>query len=240
MSDNKAEAIVAEMGDWVRVGGQNWGIYGNKAHKTGFHRAANEIPSTDYSRRRDPAGPDKPVNWNWACAGDFAHLGDATLRARHAEVLGRLIRGDAACQMIAEFIGQPWPEKPVYYWARWNGIETLRRYTGSGHDTWSHIAWWRSRADQRPWLFPDTDPGLCPPYPGHVLRCAPNRYDTNVRAWQARMRTRGWTITVDGYFGTRTLSVVRAFQTMLDLTVDGLIGRRTWEAAWIEPITKEF
>jgi hypothetical protein len=153
-----APVIKAEMAVWTRLGGGNSGIAGNALHTSGFHRAANEVPATDYSRRHDPNGSDGPyTNWNYACAGDFAHRGNAKLRAMHANVLARLQRGELP--MICEFIGRPWPDRPVYYWARWNGVTTLQRYTGSGHDVWSHISWYRSRADQKADLWIPTTGG---------------------------------------------------------------------------------
>ncbi len=244
-----ASAITAEMTDWVRIGGSNSGCCGNSGHTYGFHRAANEIPATDYSRRRDPAGPNAPANWNWAAAGDFGHGGNPALRARHAALLGRLMNNDPALSMICEFIGQPWAGKPVYYWCRWAGNSTLKRYTGSGHDTWSHISWWRSRADQRPHLWtsagsssivtPASKPEVStgPGYPGYVMGYNPNKADGNVSTWQRRMKDRGWTIGVDGVFGDETLRVVKAFQRDKDLGVDGLIGLNTWVAAWSTPVT---
>ena len=59
----------------------------------------------------------------------------------------------------------------------------------------------------------------------------------DVRTWQARMVERGWALRADGIFGPRTESVVRSFQAEKGLTVDGLLGRRTWDAAWTTPIT---
>lgn len=53
-----------------------------------------------------------------------------------------------------------------------------------------------------------------------------------LRTWQAQMRRRGWTISVDGLFGSQTASVVKAFQKEKRLGVDGLIGPKTWAAAW--------
>jgi hypothetical protein len=32
-------------------------------------------------------------------------------------------------------------------------VTSLRRYTGVGHDTWSHVSVYRSKADQRPYLW---------------------------------------------------------------------------------------
>lgn len=159
--------ILAEMSEWVALGGGNSGIAANPAtHSSGFHMGANEIPASDYSRRRDPNGADGPfINWNYACAGDFSHRERETLRAYHRTVLARLMRGELP--MICEFIGKPWADRPVYYWARWNGIGALSLYTGSGHDHWSHISWYRSRVDRRAYLwrpgFTPTPPTSTPP-----------------------------------------------------------------------------
>jgi peptidoglycan hydrolase-like protein with peptidoglycan-binding domain len=35
---------------------------------------------------------------------------------------------------------------------------------------------------------------------------------------------------LDGVFGAETERAVRAFQTENDLTVDGIVGRNTWQA----------
>lgn len=150
-----APAIKAEMDDWVALGGRNSGIVGDDAHRSGFHRAANEVPSTDYSRRRDPNGADGPyVNWSWACAGDFWHGDDPRLLAYHRRLLARLEAGDPSLSMICEFIGQPWPDQPVLYWSRWGGRST---YRGAGHGTWTHVAWYRSRANQRANLWQEEE-----------------------------------------------------------------------------------
>jgi len=247
-----APPIDAEMADWISVGGSNSGCCGNAAHTYGFHRAANQVPASDYSRRRDPKGPDQPVNWNYACAGDFAHNGNPALRYRHARVLARLMRNDPAFSMICEFIGQPWANKPVYYWSRWDGTGVLQRYTGVGHDHWSHISWYRSRADQRPYLWRTTVPSPAPApkpapgkpvvhtafpaFPGYQMHPS-GHFDGNVKTWQGQMKRRGWSITVDGMFGPQTTHVCRAFQSEKQLGVDGIIGPKTWNAAWTMPTT---
>lgn len=163
--------IIAEQADWVALGGQNWGIAGDPTtHFYGFHLGANEIPSSDYSRWRDPNGSDGPyVDWRYACAGDFAHMNNESLRARHRDVLARLMQGEFP--MICEFIGKPWADQPVYYWARWNGVTYLERYTGVGHDTWSHISWYRSMVDQRAHLWTSGNtpvPVLRRPWPSYM------------------------------------------------------------------------
>lgn len=59
----------------------------------------------------------------------------------------------------------------------------------------------------------------------------------HLRTWQNRMKERGWFITVDGLYGDNTATVARMFQAEKGLTVDGLIGPATWEAAWSAPVT---
>ncbi|MFE3461380.1 N-acetylmuramoyl-L-alanine amidase [Nocardiopsis aegyptia] len=60
----------------------------------------------------------------------------------------------------------------------------------------------------------------------------------DLRQWQQRMRDRGWVITPDGLYGPQTKLVTETFQAeKAGLIVDGLIGARTWAAAWTEPIT---
>lgn len=149
--------IESEMADWVLLGGGNSGIVGDANHTYGFHCSAEDISADDYSRWRDPNGSDGPyVDWSYASAGDFSHKNDPALRAMHANVLGRLMAGEMP--MICEFIGKPWADQPVLYWARWNGIDTLQKYTGSGHDTWSHISWYRSMVNQRANLWTPPKP----------------------------------------------------------------------------------
>lgn len=58
-----------------------------------------------------------------------------------------------------------------------------------------------------------------------------------LKRWQRRMRDRGWTITVDGLYGTQTAAVARAFQAEKGLGVDGKVGVQTWKAAWEAPVT---
>lgn len=75
-----------------------------------------------------------------------------------------------------------------------------------------------------------------PPYPGTVLKQGMTG-NVAVRTWQSRMKERGWRITVSGDFDARTLEVVRAFQAEKKLGVDGLIGPKTWGAAWTVPVS---
>ena len=60
--------------------------------------------------------------------------------------------------------------------------------------------------------------------------------DETVGQWQRRMKTRGWTIVVDGDYGDRSEQVCRAFQREKRLHVDGILGPNTWRMAWEAPL----
>ena len=60
----------------------------------------------------------------------------------------------------------------------------------------------------------------------------------DVRAWQARMRQRGWDIRVDGHFGPRSARVAARFAAEKGLaTRPGTVDKVLWNAAWSLPVT---
>lgn len=59
-----------------------------------------------------------------------------------------------------------------------------------------------------------------------------------IETWQKQMRSRGWTIGVDGRFGSQSADVARAFQQEKGLGVDGRVGAKTWAATWATAVTK--
>lgn len=73
-----------------------------------------------------------------------------------------------------------------------------------------------------------------PPFRGLQRRGAKNTF---VYQFQAKLRDRGWRITVDGIFGPRTEDIVKQFQREKGLQVDGLVGEKTWAAIWHSPVT---
>lgn len=77
------------------------------------------------------------------------------------------------------------------------------------------------------------------PWPGVYLSKTNSggHYDSRVAHYQQTMANRGWTIGVDGWFGDQTDRVTRAFQQEKGLTVDGIVGRQTWDAAENLPVT---
>ncbi|WP_308294769.1 N-acetylmuramoyl-L-alanine amidase [Streptomyces sp. JJ66] len=83
---------------------------------------------------------------------------------------------------------------------------------------------------------PPAEPGV-PPFEGVLLHYPPVTVHPSARTWQARMRERGWSLGVDGAYGEESRRVCLAFQAEKGLTVDGVVGPRTWYAAWQTPAT---
>lgn len=83
-----------------------------------------------------------------------------------------------------------------------------------------------------------------PTWPGRYLHIAqPLMTGDDIRDWQQRMRDRGWLdstgapLVADGVYGVQSATVCRKFQTEKSLTVDGIVGPATWDAAWTAPVT---
>ena len=64
-------------------------------------------------------------------------------------------------------------------------------------------------------------------YPGLLRRGDHNRAVSNLQEW---LCLNGQRVVVDGDFGSATQAAVRAFQRQSRLTVDGAVGRATWQA----------
>ena len=59
-----------------------------------------------------------------------------------------------------------------------------------------------------------------------------------IKQFQRKLKSRGWSISVDGIYGPGTRKVVTQFQReKKGLTVDGAVGKFTWDAIWNRPIT---
>lgn len=75
-----------------------------------------------------------------------------------------------------------------------------------------------------------------PPAPGRPLKVVTrNRF---VAQWQAKMRSRGWRIVVDGVYGPDSAEVAKKFQREKGLVVDGIVGPATWRATWTAPVSR--
>ena len=60
----------------------------------------------------------------------------------------------------------------------------------------------------------------------------------DVRAWQARMKQRGWDIRADGQFGPKSARVAARFAAEKGIRVQpGTVDHVMWQAAWAMPVT---
>ena len=219
----EAPSIRVAMNEWIALGGRSSGILANlDTHDSGFHLSVHQLRTlgkglSDYSVRHDPNGADGPfVSLDYACAGDFWHGDNPRLLAMHLNVLDRLRSNDPALSMIGEFIGQPWPDQPVKYWARWRGVTTLSNYTGSGHGTWTHISWYRSRANQRAALWTPSG-GI------DEMLCKLGDRGPNVQYLQYRLTNLGFPAgTADSNYGSATASgLAKAIKAYNGTTING-------------------
>jgi hypothetical protein len=79
-----------------------------------------------------------------------------------------------------------------------------------------------------------------PAWPGRFLvykAGVPVMTGTDVTMWKHRMLVRGWKTLATGGYDQAAATMCEAFQTEKGLTVDGVVGRDTWNAAWTTPIT---
>jgi peptidoglycan hydrolase-like protein with peptidoglycan-binding domain len=79
--------------------------------------------------------------------------------------------------------------------------------------------------------------GKAPPWPGRIITQPPVMRGNDVLAWQRQMRRRGWRLEADRVYGPASEAVCRQFQAQKKLGIDGVVGPRTWAAAWTAPIT---
>lgn len=78
--------------------------------------------------------------------------------------------------------------------------------------------------------------GLNTAVPADVQKVGGRWRSHGLARWQQRMAERGYSITVDGRYGEETERIVRYFQALVGLPVDGKIGPATYAAAWTEPV----
>jgi len=76
-----------------------------------------------------------------------------------------------------------------------------------------------------------------PAWPGVYLKYPPTTNNSAVKTWQTKMKSRGWSITVDGIYGPDSEKVCLQFQKEKGLPADGIVGPVTWRATWEEPVT---
>ena len=143
-------------------------------------------------------------------------------------------------QQALNNVSQQYPSIPVivedgiYGSATTAAVRAFQRQFGLNADgivgpqTWERIFTVSAQIDQ------GEEPGEdMPPYPGTLLQIG-SRGEA-VRFMQNRLREISIyypsipVIAADGIYGSNTAAAVRAFQEMMGITADGIIGQQTWE-----------
>lgn len=70
-----------------------------------------------------------------------------------------------------------------------------------------------------------------------ALSWPPTTKGDDVKVWQRQMRKRGWKLDVDGWYSDADEKTCKAFQREKGIPATGTVDKRTWDAAWTEPIT---
>jgi hypothetical protein len=136
--------------------------------------------------------------------------------------------------------------EPHYWIAQYDGAAEIPN--GAVAKQYESTAGWDMSVVADYWPGVDPAPaapqgGNGPAFPGEYLQVqSPTLHDANVQTWQARMRQRGWSIAVDGWYGPASAAVCRQFQADSSahgwpLAADGVVGPATWAAAWNRPVS---
>jgi peptidoglycan hydrolase-like protein with peptidoglycan-binding domain len=132
----------------------------------------------------------------------------------------------------------------TYGWSggRWDPRAQLQQYSNDHIIGGVGLDYDRStKPDYGQWTVgnpaPPPPPPSVPPWPGRDLTQPPVMRGTDVLIWQEQMVHRGWNLVADGVYGPASEAVCRAFQAEKKLSVDGVVGSKTWAAAWTAAIT---
>lgn len=113
--------------------------------------------------------------------------------------------------------------------------------TGCGHSDpgpnwpWDKVLEWAGGSSST--APPPSGGGKAPPLHVDYFGQSHNSQHADVRTWQDKMRSRGWSISVDQIYGPASESICRQFQSEKGLGVDGLVGPETWSMTWTAPVT---
>jgi hypothetical protein len=136
------ECVRVEKIRLVELGGTFLGSCGDNNHTYGFHLPPCRLPPGDYSLRYGRGDE------HTAAAGDFG-MDWVGSRQWLALFITQLRAGlhPGVVEVIGSLDG-----RLVNYWARWQGWKTVR-YTGQGHDTWTHIGFDRTKTGKDQQIF---------------------------------------------------------------------------------------
>ena len=138
------------------------------------------------------------------------------------------VQDEAARRLQAARGWQPWPACSRKLGLGRTGGDTVVRASRGGARTVLTVA-----------RVGGTAPTAAPRFSGTTLTTAlVKQQRADVRAWQARMKARGWDIAVDGRYGKQSASVAARFAAEKGLkTAPGSVDRAVWDAAWQLPVS---
>jgi len=217
------------------------GIVGDTNHTSGYHLGPDRIQGPDASVKlpRDVTGAHQfPTA---ACAYDMG-MGWNASRLWLAWLVNECRTG--TFPQVREIIGSLDGVHKQYFSGP-RGFAT-ERFTGENHVTHTHISVYRDSAatDHSPLLRRFLEPARTrgenlPAFPGRLMKFTegqPRLKGDDVRMWQARMLALGFTIDVDGIYGPKSKAVALEFQQQHGLQADGIVGPKTWHAAFAQPV----
>lgn len=131
-------------------------------------------------------------------------------------------------------------------WSKW----TFWQFSEGTHNGPKFIAgvppcdqnWFEGTVDELNLLCSNQSPPSAPlpspaddSWPGiHLIwRQSPAITGEAVERFQARLKQLGYSVDIDGAYGPQSKRACQAFQKDCGLTVDGIVGRRTWGAAFM-------
>jgi hypothetical protein len=221
------------------------GIVGDSNHTSGYHLGPDRIHGPDYSMKLDRDVAGARAFPRFACAYDLG-MGWNASRLWLGWLVNECRRN--AFPQIREIIGSL-DGVHKHYFSQLRGFAT-ERYTGDNHVSHTHISVFRDTADtdHSPLLRRFLEPAggvvgrvanTLPAFPGRLLKFTPGQpriTGEDVRTWQARMLALGFAIAVDGIYGPKSKVVCVTFQQRHGLQVDGIVGPKTWFAAFSQPV----
>ncbi|MEU8245732.1 peptidoglycan-binding domain-containing protein [Nonomuraea sp. NPDC048916] len=72
-----------------------------------------------------------------------------------------------------------------------------------------------------------------PLWPGRVIKLDdPYMQGNDVKAWQYKLKKRGWTIDMDALYGPKSTAVCKLFQKKVGLEPTGVIDEESWNITW--------
>ena len=204
-----------------------------------FNNPHSQVSSTFWVAKGGALEQYVDADWNaWAQAAGNGQYNSVETEGFHGEALT-----DAQIQTLAKLYA--WGQH-VYGWPGQSADspgQTGFGWHGMGGNLWGgHFGCpGDQRRGQRKQILalvgePIVTTSVHPAWPGRFIKQPPEMDGDDVRTWQQKMADRGWSIAVDGAYGTRSAAICGQFQREKGLADDQIIGPMTWNTTWTAAI----